>query len=81
MLFRSRSSGDQLSAGLDASKGQSALTVTESEDGLRRGSMINFVIVSDKVRFDVALSPAEASRLKISSRLLAVARKVVTSAP
>jgi hypothetical protein len=41
--------------------------------------MINFVAVDDKVRFDVALAPAERSQLKISSRLLAVARKVVTA--
>jgi hypothetical protein len=41
--------------------------------------MINFVAVDDKVRFDVALPPAERGQLKISSRLLAVARKVVSS--
>jgi len=81
MIFIGRTSAAQLSAALAASKGQPALTIAEAEDGLRLGSMINFVIVSDKVRFDVALSPAEASRLKISSRLLAVARNVVAPAP
>lgn len=53
------------------------LTVTENEDALPLGSMINFVVVDDKVRFDVALPPAEERRIRISSRLLAVARKVV----
>jgi hypothetical protein len=53
--------------------------VTETEDGLARGSMINFITVEDKVRFDVALPPAERGQLRISSRLLAVARKVITS--
>jgi hypothetical protein len=77
MIFIGRSSGAQLAAMLGASKGLPALTVTESEDGLKLGSMINFVVVADKVRFDVGLAAAEASRLKISSRLLAVARKVV----
>jgi len=51
--------------------------VTESDDGLGAGGTINFVVVDNKVRFDVALAPAEAVSLKISSRLLAVARKVV----
>ena len=41
--------------------------------------MINFVPEDDRVRFDVALAPAEEGRLKISARLLAVARKVISS--
>lgn len=81
VIFVGQSDSRKLAAELDASKGQPALTVTESADGLRLGSMINFVVVSDKVRFDVALPSAEASRLKISSRLLAVARNVVASSP
>lgn len=77
MVFIGRADGRQLASALDATRGRAALTVTESTEGLRLGSMVNFVVVADKVRFDVALRPAEASRLKISSRLLAVARTVV----
>ncbi|MGH8687740.1 MAG: YfiR family protein [Burkholderiales bacterium] len=62
---------------LAAAKGHSTLTVTESEDEQAPGSIINFVLVDDKVRFDVALPAAEAVKLRISARLLAVARKVV----
>lgn len=58
-------------------KGRPLLLVTESEDALAQGSMINFVAVENKVRFDVALPPAERGHLKISARLLAVARKVI----
>ena len=46
---------------------------------LTKGSMINFITVENKVRFDVALPQAERGQLKISARLLAVARKVITS--
>ncbi|MGH8109829.1 MAG: YfiR family protein [Arenimonas sp.] len=81
MIFIGRSNNEQIAAVLDANKERPTLTVTESEDGLKLGSMINMVVVSDKVRFDVALPRAEAGRLKISSRLLAVARKVVVSKP
>ncbi|RNF86123.1 YfiR family protein [Montanilutibacter psychrotolerans] len=77
VVFIGRAEGRQLATALDATKGRAALTVTESSEGFRLGSMVNFVVVADKVRFDVALRPAEASRLKISSRLLAVARTVV----
>lgn len=81
VIFLGQSTSKQLTAALGASKGHAALTVTESADGIRLGSIINFVVESDKVRFDVALPSAEASRLKISSRLLAVARNVVASSP
>lgn len=81
MVFIGRSDSGQLAAALNASKGRAALTVTESADGLRLGSMVNFVVVSDKIRFDIALARVEESRLKISSRLLAVARNVVAPRP
>jgi len=35
-------------------------------------------VVEDKVRFDIAPPPSESSNLKISARLLGVARKVVS---
>jgi hypothetical protein len=51
------------------------LVVTEAEPW-PRGSMINFVVTDDRVRFDVAQRPAERQGLRISSLLLAVARRV-----
>ena len=74
--------GDDASAQLGeiaaALQGRPVLLVTESESALAHGSMINFVTEANRVRFDVALPPAERGRLSISSRLLMVARKVVT---
>jgi hypothetical protein len=52
------------------------LTVTECEGGLRSGSVINFTIVDDRVRFDVSLGAAEKNNVKLSSRLLTVANRV-----
>ena len=66
----------QLAAALAAGAGKPVLTVTEAREGAATAGMINFVVVADKVRFDVALPDADAARLKISSRLLAVARRV-----
>lgn len=54
-----------------------ALTVTESERGLEAGSAINFVVAENRVGFEVSLDAAERSGLRISSRMLAVARRVV----
>ncbi len=52
------------------------LTVTECELGLRHGSVINFRIVDERVRFDVSLDAAEKNNVKLSSRLLTVANRV-----
>jgi len=37
-------------------------------------------VLEDRVRFDIALAPAELAGLKISSRLLALARRVLPGA-
>jgi len=78
VLFIGRADSGRLAEILAEAKGHPLLTVTESDQALDLGSMINFVVVEDKVRFDVALVPASLGSLKISARLLAVARKVVS---
>lgn len=52
------------------------LVVTECDSGLVPGSVINFRIVDERVRFDVALDVAERNNVKLSSRLLTVANRV-----
>jgi hypothetical protein len=52
------------------------LTVTECEGGLGHGSVINFRIIDDRVRFEVSLDAAESNHVKLSSRLLTVAHRV-----
>jgi hypothetical protein len=52
------------------------LVVTECDNGLQLGSVINFRIVDERVRFDVALDAAERNGIKLSSRLLTVANRV-----
>jgi hypothetical protein len=55
------------------------LVVTESDHALDQGSAINFFVEEGRVRFDIALQPASPHALKISSRLLAVARRVYST--
>ena len=58
---------------LRASPAQPVLVVTDAEGALAQGSVINFVLVEGKVRFE--LSPAAAQRrgLQLSPRLVGVA--------
>jgi hypothetical protein len=76
VLFIGESESARLTDVASAAQSQPVLVVTESDNATARGSMINFVSVDGRVRFDVALPSAERRRLKISARLLAVARKV-----
>jgi hypothetical protein len=56
---------------------QPVLVVTQTEGALSQGSMINFRIVEDRVRFELALDTVEQSGLRISSRMIGVAQQVV----
>jgi hypothetical protein len=52
------------------------LTVTDDDNGLTTGSVINFVKVGRNIRFEISLPAAERSQLRIDSGLLSVAARV-----
>ncbi len=56
---------------------QSTLVVSESQGALASGSVINFRVVEERVRFEISLDSAERSKLKLSSQLLALAIRVI----
>lgn len=53
------------------------LTIGESDDFLRQGGIIRFSLEDRKVRFDVNQEAAGKANLKISSRLLLLAKTVI----
>ena len=53
------------------------LTVGESEHFADDGGVIGFCLEGNKVRFEINLSAAEHANLKVSARLLTLARKVI----
>ena len=59
-----------------AALARNILVITESEDALDQGSVINLVLIDGRVRFEVSLEAAERAGLKLSSRMLAVAHLV-----
>jgi len=70
--------GDALIASL---REKPTVTVTEGGDGLDRGADMTFVVVNDRVRFDVSLDAAQRDGVKFSSQLLSVADKVTGAKP
>jgi hypothetical protein len=73
IVFISLSQQDQLAANLIALRGQPILTVSDIPDFAARGGMIQFVMIDNRVRFEIGLPSAQASGLKLSSQLLKVA--------
>jgi hypothetical protein len=57
-------------------QGASVLTVGDSNQFAELGGMIGFTLENNKVRFEINLDAATRARLKISSKLLSVARIV-----
>lgn len=57
------------------------LIVTEWPGALQQGSVINFTIVNEQVRFDISLDSARSRNLRLSSRLLSVAKDVRPATP
>jgi hypothetical protein len=56
--------------------GPGVLTVGEGESFVRGGGMIAFVVENRRVRFEINQAAAESAGLKLSSRLLSVAKAV-----
>jgi hypothetical protein len=60
-----------------AAKGQPVLVVTDFARGLERGAALAFVEVDGQLRFEASVPAADAAGLRLSSRLLALAERVV----
>lgn len=77
ILFIGRTAPTSLASVLSSASGRPIVTVTEIEGRSADGGMINFVTDDNKVRFDILLAKADSNNIKISARLLRVARKVI----
>lgn len=74
ILYIASSTHEQIPAVLTALRGQSVLTVADQAGFAAQGGMVNFVRQDDRVRFEINPATAERSRLKISAKLLMLAK-------
>lgn len=81
VLFIGKREGSRLQQWLKRTQFQSILTVTETDDGLDSGGIINFISRENRIRFEISVAHAERSNLRISSRLLGVAQKIEAKGP
>lgn len=76
VLFISPSEKERLGEIMKVLKDWSVLTVGEMAGFVEAGGIINFIIEGNKVRFEINAVNAERARLRLSSRLLNVAKVV-----
>ncbi len=80
VLFVSSSELQHLGAILDATRGFSVLTVADVDGFAMRGGMIELMTVENRVHFDINTSAATEAHLRISSKLLGIARAIRSTA-
>ena len=58
-------------------RGKPVLVVSSERLPETSGAMINFVVLEQRVRFEVALAPVSQARMRLSSQMLSVAHRVI----
>ena len=81
VLFAAGREAGRVRALARAARTQSTLLVSEAAGALEAGSVIKFGPMDDRVGFEVSMEAAERSGLKVSSRMLGVALRVLASNP
>jgi hypothetical protein len=79
VLYVGHASRPPPSAWLGPVGAQPVLLVTDAPWGMSAGSMINFISVQGRVRFEASIAAADRAGIKLSSRLLSVAERVVAA--
>jgi len=76
IIFVSGSEKDRLRDIFRGLSNSDALTIGDTDGFAREGGIINFVLQENHVRFEVNIDAAERAHLKISSKLLSLAKVV-----
>jgi len=79
ILFISRSERDRIKEILAAVKGSPVLTVGDTQKFADDGVIINFVLEGSKVRFEINTESADRAGIRISSKLLQLAKRIVSA--
>jgi hypothetical protein len=78
IIFVASSEKERVREIVHSLRGASILTVGDTLGFASKGGMINFVLEEDRVRFEINLKASERAHLKLSARLLTVAKLIVT---
>jgi hypothetical protein len=79
ILYVGRGGAENLPALAQKARQQGVLLVSDAEDGLNQGAVVNFITADNRVRFEISLRAADDAGLKLSSRLLSAAVRLKRS--
>jgi len=77
VLFFHATKGHNYHDFLELVRDSNVLTVGDMKDFTAKGGIIGFVVEKGKVRFEINLTTARRAKLKISSKLLRLAKRVI----
>lgn len=81
LIFIAGPDAAQLRRAIEQYGSAPTLTVSDVPGAIQAGCVINFLVMSNRIRFEISVGNAERRGLKVSSRLLAVAQRVDTGRP
>ena len=81
VLFMAAGERKSVAEAVEGLRGSPVLTVGDSDHFAQEGGMIGFLLEDNKVRFEINLGAAERGNLKISAKLLALAKTVIVGPP
>jgi hypothetical protein len=81
VLFVGAGVAKRLGVAIGSVAGNGILLVGETEHFVQEGGVIGFLLEQNKLRFEINLEAAEKANLKISARLLTLARTVIGAPP
>ena len=76
IIYIPRTKSKDIGSVLKKLSGKSSLIITEQDGMANQGSMINFVVINSRVRFEINKSNVEKYNLQVSSSLLELSTKV-----
>lgn len=76
ILYLGQSEHDNFNKAINMVHNAPVLIVTDDQGGLPPGAMINLITESNRLRFEINISTVLASKLKISSKMLKLAKIV-----
>ena len=79
ILFVSRSENENLTNILETAHKHNVLTVGETDEFIKRGGMVRFVFENNRVRYDIAPTVAQQADIRISSKMLKLARRIINT--
>ena len=81
VLFIGKDAGAEAKPLMEEARKAHVLTVTDLPAGLKAGAILDFVQVDGRLRFEASLVAAHRADVKLSSKLLSVASRVVEETP